>query len=188
MVRENQLKQLHFRTTTCLKLSWPECWAGTVSQSLTHFPLQSLLCFPREPNAPRLNAVHQPWDMPCILQPVVSRKTALIKVNTGVWSNDNLTYSLLLGWIPRWNVLMQRIINLSPGNPSSSSPSADTQERQWGCTSLTIQSRITPAPAHPACMERGPQPRACKAEGIWDLIKGLRVHLTILFHKQDNHG
>lgn len=40
-------------------------------------------------------------DVPRILQLVISRKTALVKVNTGVRSKDDLAYSLQLGGIPK---------------------------------------------------------------------------------------
>lgn len=81
-----------------LKLSWPDCCVEIASfHHRTCFLLKCSLCVCREPHAPELKAEHRPWDMPDILPLVISRKTALIKVNTGVRSNDNLAYSLQLG-------------------------------------------------------------------------------------------
>lgn len=173
MVRENQVKYLDFRATNCLKLSWSEGCVEILSLCRwICFLLKCLFCLSRESNAPKLNAVHRPWDMPHILLLVISRKTTFIKVNTGVRSNDNLAYSLQLGWRPRWKVLIQRIINLSPEQPCwFSTPSPDTRSRKDnGVVAPWLFGLETGLPTRaPPCTEKGSTP-ACeslKTPSIW---------------------
>lgn len=161
-----------------------------VSQSLTRFLLQCLSSLSREPNAPNLNAVHQPWDMPYILQLVISRKTALIKVNTGVWSNDNLAYSLPLGWIPRWNVLMQRIINLSPGNPCLFSSPLCRHRRE--ATELYLADYSVQKHSCPCTPRLRGKRAAAQNLQIWRHLRAYQGSQSssknYLFHKQDSYG